>query len=837
MNIRNKLLIGGGLLALLPIVLTASAIGYQAYSVSRASLEDQARAKLEAVRENKKTQVEDYLSLLTRSVSALARTTTVVDAFKGYRAGVEKIVADTGGQAALEKYRGPLADYYTKEFVTEFNKRNATKAPDMAAVLGGLDPVSLAMQYHYIAGNPQPLGKKEQMFTSNDPSAYSKAHALYHPSLEAAQKKFGYYDIFLVDVETNRVIYTVFKELDFSSNLNTGVAAKTGLADVVAKASKAKSKDDVFVSDFAPYLPSYLDQAAFIAVPVYDGDKQIAVMAVQAPLDQITAAMTSEKRWRQTGLGETGETYLVGGDKRMRTDSRFVIEDAKKFSEQFAQAGGAADAIATILKKSTSIGLVRVDSEGVQKALAGETGTALYADYRGQPTLGAYAPLKVGDARWAIVSEQDASEIYAPIDTLRTTLLGVALGLGLLLVALSIAAIVYFVRQFMRPVNQLQETVQKVAAGDLAARSQVKSGDEMETLSTTLDNLLDDRISTLARAERENEQLNNSVIGVLQAVAQISQRDLTVQAPVTEDIIGTVADSINQLTAETSSVLNNVTRIAGSVEQASAQVKTQSDAVNMTATQERISVEKMIGQLQVATQQMNSVAQIAITTNAAAAEATSTTDTALATVESTVKGMSNIRETISEVEKRIKRLGERSQEISQIVNLINTISERTHVLSLNASMQAAVAGEAGRGFAVVAEEVQRLAENSRNATQQIANLVQNIQIETNDTINTVNKTIDQVVQGSEMATRSGEQMRETQATTARLVQLVEQIASSVQGQVQLASELRTGATEIGQSTEMTAQQLKAQEQVTDSLVGAARQLVDSVSVFRLPKAA
>jgi twitching motility protein PilJ len=202
-----------------------------------------------------------------------------------------------------------------------------------------------------------------------------------------------------------------------------------------------------------------------------------------------------------------------------------------------------------------------------------------------------------------------------------------------------------------------------------------------------------------------------------------------------------------------------------------------------------------------------------------------------------VKGMSNIRETISEVEKRIKRLGERSQEISQIVNLINTISERTHVLSLNASMQAAVAGEAGRGFAVVAEEVQRLAENSRNATQQIANLVQNIQIETNDTINTVNKTIDQVVQGSEMATRSGEQMRETQATTARLVQLVEQIASSVQGQVQLASELRTGATEIGQSTEMTAQQLKAQEQVTDSLVGAARQLVDSVSVFRLPKAA
>jgi twitching motility protein PilJ len=203
-------------------------------------------------------------------------------------------------------------------------------------------------------------------------------------------------------------------------------------------------------------------------------------------------------------------------------------------------------------------------------------------------------------------------------------------------------------------------------------------------------------------------------------------------------------------------------------------------------------------------------------------------------VQNTVRGMDAIRETIGEMEKRIKRLGERSQEISQIVGLINTISERTHVLSLNASMQAAMAGEAGRGFAVVAEEVQRLAENSRQATAQIANLVQNIQIETNDTIATVNRTIDQVVQGSESARNSGERMRETRDTTERLVQLVQTIAQSSQQQLIIAEDLRLAAGEITASTEKTADQLSSQNQVTSSLLTASQKLVESVSVFKLP---
>ena len=334
-------------------------------------------------------------------------------------------------------------------------------------------------------------------------------------------------------------------------------------------------------------------------------------------------------------------------------------------------------------------------------------------------------------------------------------------------------------------------------------------------------------------AEAENENINNSAILLLQAVSQIADRDLTVRAPVTQDVIGTVADSINVLAEETQKVLQGVSSVAAQVQQVSGNVRTQAQLVADTAQTEREHVNSMIGSLYKATQAMNEVADMSAQSNHSAGQATQVTQEALETVNVAVQGMESIRETIAETEKRIKRLGERSQEISGIVNLINTIAERTHVLALNAAMQAAVAGEAGRGFAVVAEEVQRLAESSRNATQQIATLVNNIQIETNETINTVNRTIGQVVQGSEQAQKAGEQMRRTQAITTELVTHVRGIARASDEQKIMAQQLLVSVQQIGDSTEQTAQQIQAQNIETESLQEAARQLVESVGVFRL----
>ncbi len=209
------------------------------------------------------------------------------------------------------------------------------------------------------------------------------------------------------------------------------------------------------------------------------------------------------------------------------------------------------------------------------------------------------------------------------------------------------------------------------------------------------------------------------------------------------------------------------------------------------------------------------------------------TQVALDTVNESVQGINSIRDTISETEKRIKRLGERSQEITGIVNLINSISERTHILALNASMHAASAGEAGRGFAVVADEVQRLAENAREATKEIGTLVNNIQVETGDTVVAMNDVITQVAKGTELAGKAENAMLMTQASTKELVDAVDLIAHSSKSQAKATNGLLDQANEIVESTRQTDRHMKQQSVNTELLGRYSKGLVETVSEFRL----
>jgi len=420
--------------------------------------------------------------------------------------------------------------------------------------------------------------------------------------------------------------------------------------------------------------------------------------------------------------------------------------------------------------------------------------------------------------------------------TKQTFTLMVALGVIGFLLTVFLAKL--FTQSITQPLDALQKAINDVRqGGNLGALAHIDSKDEFADMGFAVNQVLQEQISVREKAEAENENLNNSVIALLQAVHQLSQKDLTARVPLSGDIIDTVADSINQLTEETAKVLLGVNQIAGQVAQVSDKVRSQGDLVAITSEEERKNVNEMIQSLGKSAENMEQIASMADQSNRSAERASQATNTALVTVNSTVQGMESIRETIAETEKRIKRLGERSQEISGIVNLINTISERTHVLALNASMQAATAGEAGRGFAVVAEEVQHLAESSRNATQQISTLVNNIQLETNETISTVNRTIGQVVQGSEQALKAGEHMRQTQEITSELVAQVQAIAQAYGVQKKMSDMLLESVQRLGQSNERTAQQIDTQGRETQTLIDSAHQLVESVNVFKLPQLA
>ncbi len=391
-------------------------------------------------------------------------------------------------------------------------------------------------------------------------------------------------------------------------------------------------------------------------------------------------------------------------------------------------------------------------------------------------------------------------------------------------------------RSVGRSLKVLNNVIRKISQGDYSARSNLRTQDELGNLGRSFDLMLDERLARMAKAEEENEQLNNSIIELLDKVSDISNKDLTVTVPIAEDITGAVGDAINQLTSETAEVLGSIRDVAQQVDKVAAIVRTQSDKVSGVAETERKVLGHTVTKLEDAAKKMDAIAKHSQSCDQLASNASVSTELALTKVSSAVSGIAEIRETISETEKRIKRLGERSQEITKIVEIISNIAERTHVLALNASMQAAAAGDAGRGFAVVADEVQRLAESSQNETANISELVNSIQLETSGSIAAINKAISQVVHGSEMAEEAGKQMVEAQDATSRLVSSVEGIAKASITQAKINNEIGHSASIVQKSTLATREELNEQALQAKSLAAYATTMLDKVSEFKLPGA-
>lgn len=384
-----------------------------------------------------------------------------------------------------------------------------------------------------------------------------------------------------------------------------------------------------------------------------------------------------------------------------------------------------------------------------------------------------------------------------------------------------------------RPAKKLTKVVQRLSDGEFDARAEVIGSDEFAKLGTAFNTLLDERETSLENTESEHQELNQSVFKLLQAVAELSERNLTIRAEVTEDATGPVADALNLLAEETSATLIQVRDVAAEVNDTSKKVNTHLMSVNKLAMREQEQAIETAEQMDSMMLRLDEIANSAAETNTMADNTVLSTNKAHESVTETLTGMSEIRDTVQETGKRIKQLGERSQEISHVIDIINTIAERTTVLALNASMQAAAAGDAGRGFSVIAEEIQRLSESSRDSTSQIATLVRNIQQETNTAISTMDKTIEQVIDGSTKAEDAALQMKEVLETTSQLVESVDLIASASREQVGISDGLKHKAQSILKSTQSTGQELLSLTGLSRNMADYAQQLVHSVNVFHL----
>jgi methyl-accepting chemotaxis protein len=427
------------------------------------------------------------------------------------------------------------------------------------------------------------------------------------------------------------------------------------------------------------------------------------------------------------------------------------------------------------------------------------------------------------ERRIASVDSEKSAAQWLFAAALFLTAAGTALGLFLIY------------RSIVLPLWHMQGVIAQQNRGNDKARVRIQARDELGELGAAFNRLLDERIQVLREQSAENEQLNNSIIGLIRALGTIAKKDLSIKVPVSADVTGTISDAVNLLTSETARTLHQMRGYAEKVNRISDQLQHQSHHVLELSEAERREVTETLAALDQAARAMNHIAREARITNSIASAAIDHTLKARTSVGQTLEGIQTIRGTLSETEKRIKRLGDRSQEITGIVNLINTIAERTHILALNASMHAASAGEAGKGFAVVAEEVQRLAENARAATSEIATMVNNIRVETSDAAAVLNKLISQVAEGTRMAEDSGQRMQDTEAATRQLVNHVKSIAVHSVNQAKVSQQLHERAEHINASTEETSRELEAQHQQTDALKEYAKSLMEQVMVFTLPE--
>ena len=499
LSIRSKLII---------ILLTVSSVSilvtaYLGYRSARTNLTDRAFSQLTSLRASKSYQIEAYIQTIRNHVQTLSEDPAVVAAMRDFNATygqLETVAPPADGKATLTAY-----------YQTEFLPRLA-KTGQGTPVLGAFLPDTSAssyLQYHYIADNPNPVGQKDALDQANDGSAYSQVHSRLHPTFRNIIQNFGYYDMFLINPQ-GTIVYTVYKETDFTSNLTTGPYNESNLARLVASVRGSREQGYAQIVDFEAYGPSYGAPAAFIAAPIFDGSEFLGVLAVQVPVDEVNNVMTGNRNWQSDGLGESGETYLVGEDYLMRSVSRFLVETPEKYLETLEALGTDDATINRIKQYDTSILEQKVRTEGVEEALTGQEGTQIIKDYRDIPVLSSYAPLTIEGLNWVILSEIDLAEAYGPIYTFQRHMLIVATLLMLLVTLLAMG----LAHLFVKPINQLIHSARRVEGGQLDAIALIETDDEFGELARSFNAMVHSlraQTNLVEEKNQENEQLLLSI--------------------------------------------------------------------------------------------------------------------------------------------------------------------------------------------------------------------------------------------------------------------------------------------------------------------------------------
>lgn len=436
--------------------------------------------RLVSLRETKKIQVENYFKVIASQIRTYSENHMIVDAMDKFSTAFKQVKQQTVASDTVN-LEGKLTERY--RYQQENTPGTSSEAVNRWIPKGKNSQI---LQNLYIAANSHPTGEKHLLDAAADKTMYSQVHGQYHPSIRKFLEEFGYYDIFLVDADSGFIVYSVFKEVDYATNLKTGPYKDTGIGKAFRRALQSGKPDAVIIEDFAPYEPSYNASASFISSPIYDMGEMTGVLIFQAPVDRINDVMTSENNWRGIGLGDSGEVYLVGQDFKMRNNSRFLIEAPNEYFKFLEDLGVDSASIEKQKILKTSIGISEVKTPGSVASLNGETDFHVFPNYRGISVLSAYAPVDILGLKWGILAEIDEEEAFLVQQNIRSTsiYLGIGLVVGILLIAL------FFATNFSKRIKEIAGAMRKIADGDLRSDAlTISSRDEMGQLQSTYNDM------------------------------------------------------------------------------------------------------------------------------------------------------------------------------------------------------------------------------------------------------------------------------------------------------------------------------------------------------------
>jgi len=449
--------------------------------------------KLQSVDVSKHGEIEAYLGYLGGLLTSLAGQEGTRDAFvlldKGFYKLEDELNLDLN--AVSKKLKSNFESEYLS--AVNYNVPHSDQRRPTAEYIPINDNAKVA-QYVFIVDNSAKLGEKNNMsYNPKYDSSYMQAHKRYHPAFNKFLNAYSLYDIFMVDLKGN-VIYTDFKEKDYSTNLENGVYSTTGLGRAYKK-GLLKAEGEIAFDDFAPYEPSYNLSAAFISTPIFINGIKKGVLIFQMPVDIINNIMRFNNKFKEAGLGESGECYLVGDDYMMRSNSRFQAEIDDPIVKELG----------------TTIGIHKVDTKSTESVFAGKNkGSGIIKDYRDVSVLSVYGTVNVfNQKKWAIVAEIDEDEAMAPAHSLRNTIIAVAI----VILIFSVIVALFMINIVMaRPLKKLEFRAKDLAhgEGDLTQRLAIVGKDEITAVSAFINAFIEKVQDTIVQA-KETSSENSSV--------------------------------------------------------------------------------------------------------------------------------------------------------------------------------------------------------------------------------------------------------------------------------------------------------------------------------------